>query len=386
MDSPRRGFPASEFRERVRRLQRLMAESGLAAMLFTTEPEVRYFTGFLTRFWESPTRPWFLVVPSSGDPVAVIPEIGRPLMERTWLRDILTWPSPDPDDDGISLLASALSDAAGQSGAIGIPAGPETHLRLPRNAFEDLARKIAPRRFAHDFHAMRSLRSVKSPMEMEKIAHACEIAGRAFARVHEIAGAGTALSEVFRRFQILCLEEGADWVPYLAGGAGREGYADVISPAGPQTLERGDVLMLDTGLVWDGYFCDFDRNYSVGPAGEKVASAHRSLVLASGEALKAARPGVEVRELHRVMDRAIRGAGQATAPGRLGHEIGMQLTEGLSIMDGGDSTLVSGMALALEPVVEVAEGKIMAHEENVFVTGSGAVMVSPEAPSEIPEI
>ncbi|MEL6280767.1 MAG: aminopeptidase P family N-terminal domain-containing protein, partial [Pseudomonadota bacterium] len=56
-----RGFPAEEFRARVARAQQRMAAADLEALLLTTEPDVRYFTGFLTRFWESPTRPWFLL-------------------------------------------------------------------------------------------------------------------------------------------------------------------------------------------------------------------------------------------------------------------------------------------------------------------------------------
>ena len=49
-----------------------MAAAGLDALLLTTEPEIRYFTGFLTPFWKSPTRPWFLVIPATGAPVAII--------------------------------------------------------------------------------------------------------------------------------------------------------------------------------------------------------------------------------------------------------------------------------------------------------------------------
>ena len=54
----------------------MMAEADIAALLLTTEPELRYFSGFLTQFWQSPTRPWFMVVPRTGKPIAVIPEIG----------------------------------------------------------------------------------------------------------------------------------------------------------------------------------------------------------------------------------------------------------------------------------------------------------------------
>ena len=87
-----------------------MAGQGLDALLLTTEPEVRYFTGFLTQFWQSPTRPWFLVVPAAGKPVAVIPAIGAACMRRTWLEDIRTWASPNPEDEGVSLLAEALRE------------------------------------------------------------------------------------------------------------------------------------------------------------------------------------------------------------------------------------------------------------------------------------
>ena len=52
-----RGFADEEFAARLDRAQAMMAASGLDALFLTTEPEIRYFTGYLTRFWESPTRP-----------------------------------------------------------------------------------------------------------------------------------------------------------------------------------------------------------------------------------------------------------------------------------------------------------------------------------------
>ena len=85
-----------------------MQQHGISALLLTTEPEIRYFTGFLTRFWESPSRPWFLIIPDSGKPVAVIPSIGAALMGQTWIDDIRTWSAPDLEDDGVSLLADTL--------------------------------------------------------------------------------------------------------------------------------------------------------------------------------------------------------------------------------------------------------------------------------------
>ena len=107
---------------------------------------------------------------------------------------------------------------------------------------------VPGRDFAGDTGILRALRMVKSPAEIDKIESACTIAGRAFDRVSEIARAGVPLSNVFRRFQMLCLEEGADWVPYLAGAAAAEGYGDVISPATEKPIEQGDVLRVQTQL------------------------------------------------------------------------------------------------------------------------------------------
>ena len=129
-----RGFPEAEFRARVAAAQARMAKAGLGALLLTTEPEVRYFTGFLTRFWESPARPWFVVVPASGDPIAVIPAIGAALMAQTWIVDIRTWRSPDYEDDGVGLLAEALKGFS----AVALPDGPETHVRIPMSDFNRL--------------------------------------------------------------------------------------------------------------------------------------------------------------------------------------------------------------------------------------------------------
>ncbi len=65
-DAPPRGFAQAEFEARTARAQRLMAAREIDALLLTTEPELRYFSGFRSQFWESPTRPWFLVVPREG--------------------------------------------------------------------------------------------------------------------------------------------------------------------------------------------------------------------------------------------------------------------------------------------------------------------------------
>ncbi|MEQ8258334.1 MAG: Xaa-Pro peptidase family protein [Roseovarius confluentis] len=371
-----RGFERAEYETRTARAQVLMDRAGLGALLLTTEADVRYFTGFLTRFWESPSRPWFLVVPREGPPVAVIPSIGAALMGRTWVEDIRTWSAPNPDDDGVSLLAATLREVGGP---VGVPMGYETHLRMPLHDFERV-KDLAGLAFTKDAGLVARLRAVKSPSEIAKIETACSIAGRTFARVPEIAGEGRPLAQVFRDFQRLLLEEGADWVPYLAGGAAQGGYADVISPAPETPLCAGDVLMLETGAVWDGYFCDFDRNFAVGHVGEGVAEAQGRLVAATAAAMEMARPGARASDLWRVMS-GIVGAGETA--GRLGHGLGMQLTEGLSLTAQDQTVLEPGMVITLEPGIDRPGGLCMVHEEVIVITDGGPKALSPLAGGDI---
>lgn len=372
-----RGFPEAEFRARTEAAQALMQAEGLGALLLTTEVDVRYFTGFLTRFWESPSRPWFLVVPASGMPIAVIPSIGAALMGSTWVSDIRTWSAPNPADDGVSLLADTLKEVGGP---VGVPSGYETHLRMPLTDFERV-KSASGVSFTDDRGIVMGLRAVKSDAEIAKIAEICTIAGRAFGRMGEIADEGVALSSVFRNFQRLLLEEGADWVPYISGGADQDGYGDVISPASDTPLRAGDVMMLDTGAVRDGYFCDYDRNFAISRASDVAQVAHARLFEATQAALEIARPGARACDLWQVMADIVGGGEEA---GRLGHALGMQLTEGLSLTPRDQTMLKAGMVITLEPGIEVCPGKIMVAEENIVITDGAPRKLSPFAGAELP--
>jgi Xaa-Pro aminopeptidase len=362
-----RGFPVEEFEARCVRAQTLMVEAELAALLLTREPELRYYTGFLTRFWESPTRPWFLVLPAEGAPIAVIPSIGAHLMGQTWISDIRTWPAPDYEDDGIGLLAETLRDLVPVGERIGLAHHIESHLRMPLGAFSRLRKALENRHVTDDARITARLRQI-----------------RAFARVPEIAGPGVPLAEVFRRFQALCLDEGADWVPYLAGAADQGGYADVISPASDAPLAPGDVLMLDTGLVRDGYFCDYDRNYAVGHAAPATQAAHARLIEATAAAMERARPGALAEDLFFAMDAVLTGGAGGSDAGRYGHEVGLQLTEGCSLRPGDRTELRPGMVLTLEPGIETAPGRLLVHEENIVIRETGAEPLSPFAGPGMP--
>ncbi|MCE8509035.1 aminopeptidase P family protein [Ruegeria pomeroyi] len=383
-DSPMRGFAAAEFQARTARAQDRMAAQGLDGLLLMTEPELRYFSGFHTLFWQSPTRPWFLFVPASGKPIAVIPEIGAELMRRGWLDDVRTWPAPQPQDDGISLLTELLSPLAARGARLGVMKGHETLLRMPLGDWERLISALPGLEIADATGLVQGLRMVKTPAEIEKLAHICAIGSATFGAVPDFVSEGMPLDAVFREFRRAAIGLGADDAPYVVGAADQGGYADVISPPSQRPLRAGDVLMLDTGCTWDGYFCDFDRNWAIGRADDAARRAYDVLWRATQAGIDAARPGATCRDLFGAMSAVIAELDDSGGDiGRLGHGLGMQLTEQPSHAAFDTTVLQENMVLTIEPSLSYGNGLMMVHEENIVVTEGPARLLTNRAAPEL---
>ncbi len=381
---PPRGFPEAEYLRRTEAAQEMMVDSGIGCLLVCTEPEVRYFTGFHTPFWQSPTRSWFVIVPTTGRPIAVIPAIGADSMSATWVDSILTWPAPQPDDDGISLLASALGDVVGPSGTVGIPMGHETHLRMPLNDYAALRARLGGVDFVDATQIVRSLRMVKSEAEIAKVAHICSIVSDSFAALPALVHVGMSEREAFRAFKVDLLQRGADDVPYLVGATG-PGFADVIKQPGGRLIEHGDLLMFDTGSMFDGYSSDFDRYYAFGEADPGAEKAYRTVWEATEAGLEAMRPGATTSDAWTAMaDVLTAGGSLGNSVGRLGHGLGMQVTEWPSNTADDGTEIVEGMVLTLEPGLTWEPGKLMLHEENVVIRSNGPELLSQRAQPILP--
>ena len=380
-------FTEQEFANRLAGCQTLMAQAGLEGILLCSEAEVRYFSGFRTLFWQSPTRPWFLFLPASGNPVAIIPEIGAALMRQTWVQDIRTWSAPCPEDDGISLLHDLLHPFAAKGAQVGFLKGHETGLRMPLGDYERLMSGLSGLRIEDATGIIRALRMVKSPAEIARLSHICAIGSRTFAAVPEFTHIGQPLKETFRAFRREALLQGADDVPYLVGAAGQGGYIDVISPPGPQPLQKGDILMMDTGSTFDGYFCDFDRNWAIGQADDLSRRAYDVLWRATEAGLEAATAGATCRDLFNAMRKVIAEMDSSGGDvGRLGHGLGMQLTEWPSHAAFDTTVLEENMVLTLEPSLSYGAGRMMVHEENILVGKGRAQLLTTRAAAELPVI
>ena len=385
-----RGFTSEEFEQRCQRVQRAMQNCNADALLLSSEAEIRYFTGFMTQFWQSPTRPWFIMIPASGKPTAIIPTIGVPLMQECYIGDIKSWPSPAEHDDGISLVHDAIKSAIGTKGRLGMLMGRETAIRMPLADLDILRARLGDIELVDMTADVQHIRMIKSPAEIAKSRHVCGMVSSVFADLPNWVAEGLPLRELFREFKIRALQAGIDDVSYLVGSAGQGGYFDIIAPPDERKLAAGDVFMLDTGCIWDGYFSDFDRNFAIGHASDDAKSAHHQLYDATQAALDILKPGITASDLFHAMDAVLRPGADAGDGGgdvgRYGHGLGTQLTETPSHTIWDKTVIESGMALTIEPSIIYGDGFLMVAEENLVVTDNGFELLSHRADRDLPII
>ena len=379
-------FSTEEFEIRLERAQELLYEYKLDALLVTIPSNIRYFTGIDTHFWESPTRPWFLVVPLSGRLMAVIPEIGEKLFEKTFVKDIYTWSSPNIKGDDISPLKSLLDSMPSRFGAIGAELGKEMSIRMPVLDFGTLQSNFKFN-IVDGTSLIWKLRIVKTLNEIRKIEKVAQIVSDVFEKLPTFISADDSERDVAKKLKMEILKKGADNIPYLPVVSGVGGVSQIISNPTDKLISSGDFLFIDTGTTFDGYFCDFDRNFAIGQASDELKKTNEILWHATEEGIKNLVPGAKTKDIWKKINKKIEDFGfMIKGEGRYGHGVGLQLTEPPSISSFDNSIIQENMVLTIEPSLEYKPGKIIVHEENIFVSKDGPILLTKRAPKELPLI
>ena len=384
---PQHGFNISEFHMRLNQTHQMMSEKKLDALLITSPHNFRYFTGFDSYFWESPTRPWFLIIPANKEPIAAIPSIGNSALKKTWIKNIHSWPSPNPKDEGISLLTSLIKNLNNKFGNIGVEIGNESNLRMPIRDYMSLQKQINEFSFVDGSNVLWNLRMIKSENEISKLKFICKTASEAYENLPNTININETERSICNKLKIDLISKGADHVLFMACSSGNIGYEQIIFDPTDNLMESGKILFIDTGATFDGYFCDFDRNFAFGSINEKVQNAYKATWDAVSTGIIEAVPGKKCSDIFKSMNKILKQAGSiGNGVGRMGHGFGLQLTEPPSIMINDDTILKPGMAITIEPVFEFETGNMIVQEENIIITESGNEIITNRSSKEIPLI
>lgn len=385
---PGHDWPEHEFAERVERARKALAEAQLDALLVTHPVNFKYFTGLRSEFLVSPTRPWYLLVPREGDPVAIVSEAGRVAMETTTnITDVRTWPSPRWADEGLTLVLDAVHHLPPGTGRIGCEMGPETRLGIPAQDFLHLTQHVAPsHKFVDGSAVIRTLRMVKSRAELDVLRKICQLTSAGYAAVPDLVRPGDAPASLCNRLRLFVLGQGANHAPFIASTAAKPCYREgevILSPS-EHVLGDGDVLFIDSGFTLDGYYSDFDRNWAIGSATDAVRGAYERVYFATEVGIEATRPGARVADIFNAMATYLSPYGEISHPARMGHGLGLALTEPPSVTSYEDVVLRPGMVITIEPTLMFEPPMLMMHEEVVVVTDLGAELLTTRASAELP--
>lgn len=132
---------------------------------------------------------------------------------------------------------------------------------------------------------------------------------------------------------------------------------------GDRVLKEGDIVGLDFGILYEGYYGDAALTRSVGKITEKVQKlmniTEKALYLGIGEA----REGNRLFDISSAIQGEVEGAGFSVVREFVGHGIGRDLHEEPQVPNYGNKgkglRLKEGMVLAIEPMVNMGGSDVM---------------------------
>jgi methionyl aminopeptidase len=238
---------------------------------------------------------------------------------------------------------------------------------------------------------------LKSEGEIELMDEANRIVHRVLDLIQERIAPGVTTRELDREAEALIRSCGA--VPGFLNYRGFPATLctalnDVIVHGIPNNgpLKEGDILGIDCGVLYKGYYGDAARTYAVG----QVSERHQRLLEATKASLelavKAAQPGGRLSDIGYAVQSFVESQGYSVVREFVGHGVGLALHEAPQIPNygkpGKGPKLKPGMVLAIEPMVNegspgvrmdsdgwtarTADGSLSAHfEYSVAVTRGG---------------
>ncbi len=142
-------------------------------------------------------------------------------------------------------------------------------------------------------------------------------------------------------------------------------------------IERGDMLLIDMGCVYEGYNSDLTRTVfmtSIEPAFERIYNIVRE---AQEAALERIRPGVLTGSLDGTARDIITAAGYGETFGHsLGHGLGLEVHELPAVKSKGEIRLRKNMVITIEPGIYIPESGGVRIEDMVLVTTNGGEVLT----------
>lgn len=222
-----------------------------------------------------------------------------------------------------------------------------------------------------------NMRAVKDAGEMKALWRALEIADAAYKDFLQWIGPGMSEREVAGRLEYFQRLQGADRKP-----------SETVVASGPRTalphgiatnreIQQGEPVMIDIGIVVDGYTSDLTRTVYLGQPPAEFEKIYRIVLDAQARAIKGIKPGKTGRQIDAIAREYIvsQGFGDYFCHA-LGHSLGLEIHERPQFSMAEESSIDPGMVITVEPGIYLPDRFGVRTEDTIVVTEDGAEVMT----------
>jgi len=360
----------AERKIRVAKAQRLMQESGVAALLLEAGSALVYFTG--VRWWRS-ERFTGAIIPAEGELAFVTPYFEEPSVREsmTFGDDVRTW---HEHENPFELVAGILADRGIRDGKLAIE-------ETVRHFIVDGVQQAAP-----DIQAIsgkqvtRGCRMYKSAAEIALMQAANDVTIAAYRHVYPRIEKDMLPTDISTLMNSAMRDLGGN--PKFAMALLNEASAYPHGTDQPQTVKEGGIILMDCGCSVHDYESDISRTWVYGEPTTKQRKVWDTVKQGQELALETATVGTAAGKVDDVVREYYESEGfgpDYKTPGlshRLGHGIGMDGHEPVNFVRGETTQLAPGMCFSNEPGIYIFGEFGVRLEDCLYITDDGPQLFS----------
>jgi Xaa-Pro dipeptidase len=366
---------AEEYGSRLGKVQSLMQQQKVAALLVESGSSLAYFTGVR---WPRSERTTAALIPASGRTLVVTPFFEEPSVRETLKvpADVRHW---QEDESPFDLLAAALRERAA-GGPLAVEATTRFFIVERMRKATNGKLEIVP---GDDL--VNACRMIKSAAELALMQTANDVTIAALRHVHGQVTAGMRAADIMNMMIAATEQLGGshEFSLVLLNEASAFPHGSVK----PQSVREGSVILIDTGCSVHGYQSDISRSWVFGHPSPRQREIWDTVKRGQELALETAKPGTPCGAI----DKAVRAFYEQKGwrkdyglPGlshRTGHGIGMDVHEAPYLVRNDTTPLKAGMCFSDEPGIYIPGEFGIRLEDCWYMTAAGPKTFTRLAPS-----
>lgn len=235
-------------------------------------------------------------------------------------------------------------------------------------------------------HLIEEIRAVKDETEIENIKKAIATAEKAFKHILTFIRPGLTEKEVAWEMEKYMREDGAAkmaWEPFIVAAGTNASMAHY--GAGETKIEKGDMVQIDYGCVYEGYHCDISRVVFVGKPTDKQKEIYNLVYEAQKIGIELVKSGRDAQLIDRKVIDFLKKRTRYYYKHSLGHGVGLEVHEPPYVSSRRKNKLAAGNVITIEPGVYIPGWGGVRIEDMILVTKTGSEVLT-KLPKKIEEV